>query len=158
MAGYRAAAPGPIPTAHMELRVPQRPASIRRESRVLGYLGLFSSVGTLLCCALPSLLVFLGLGATVASVLGSAPWLATLSRHKAWLFAGSAILIGGNFYYVYRVAPRLLARSGACDVDDPSCARATRVSRALLMVSVFLLAIGVAVAYLLPPVIGWVYT
>src|SRR5713226_4111981 len=30
----------------------------------LSYLSLFSSVGTLLCCALPSLLVLAGLGAT----------------------------------------------------------------------------------------------
>src|SRR5688500_7094028 len=67
-------------------------------SVLLGYLGLFSSVGTLLCCALPSLLVLAGLGATVASVLASAPWLVALSRHKAWVFAASAILIVGNFY------------------------------------------------------------
>src|SRR3712207_1260914 len=97
-----------------------------REHRVLGYLSLFSSVGTLLCCALPSLLVLLGLGATVASVLATAPWLVALSRHKAWVFTASGLLIAGNFYYVYWLAPRLLARSGACDADDPSCARATR--------------------------------
>jgi hypothetical protein len=36
-------------------------------SGVLGYLSLFTSLGTLLCCALPSLLVLLGLGATVAT-------------------------------------------------------------------------------------------
>lgn len=36
---------------------------------ILGYLSLFTSLGTLLCCALPSLLVALGLGATVASVV-----------------------------------------------------------------------------------------
>ena len=123
------------------------------ENRLLGYLGLFTSVGTLVCCALPSLLVLVGLGATVASVLASAPWLVTLSRHKAWVFAVSAFLIAGNFYYVYRLAPRLLARSGACDVDDPSCARASRTSRTLLWVSALLLAAGFSVAYLLPAIL-----
>ena len=125
---------------------------------MLAYLGLFSSVGTLLCCALPSLLVLLGFGATVASALASAPWLVTLSRHKAWIFATSGLLIAANFYYVYRLAPRLLARNGACAADDPTCARASRTSRALLWVSALLLAAGFAVAYLLPAVLGWVYT
>lgn len=45
------------------------------------------SLGTLLCCALPALLVLLGLGAAVASVLSSLPWLVTLSRRNAWVLA-----------------------------------------------------------------------
>ena len=61
----------------------------RRTARatVLNYLSLFTSFGTLLCCALPSLLVLLGLGATVASFLSAVPWLVTVSRHKNWVFA-----------------------------------------------------------------------
>ena len=124
-----------------------------REQRVIGYLSLFTSVGTLVCCALPSLLVLLGLGATVASILASAPWLVTLSRHKSWLFAISAILIAVNFYYVYRLAPRLQAQRLGCAIDDPRCARATRTSRASLWVSGALLLIGFAVAYALPVVL-----
>jgi mercuric ion transport protein len=125
------------------------------EHRVLGYVGLFTSVGTLVCCALPSLLVVLGLGTTVASVLAAAPWLVTLSRHKAPVFATSALLIAGNFYYVYRLAPRLLARRGACETDDSdACLRASRTSRALLWMSAVLLVIGFSVAYLLPLVLG----
>jgi mercuric ion transport protein len=131
------------------------PTPVRHEQRVLGYLGLFSSVGTLLCCAFPSLLVLLGFGATVASVLASAPWLVTLSRHKVWVFAISSTLIVGNFYYVYRLTPRLLMQSGACDLDDPTCARASRTSRGLLWVSALLLATGFSVAYVLPAILGW---
>ena len=125
--------------------------SERGESRLLGYLGLFSSTGTLLCCALPSLLVFLGFGASVASFLSSAPWLVSLSRHKAWLFAASAIVIVSNLYYVYRVAPRMLIVSGACAADDQdACARATRMSRVMLWLSAVLLTLGASVAYALP--------
>ena len=121
------------------------------ESRLLAYLGLFSSTGTLICCALPSLLVFLGFGASVASFLASAPWLVTLSRNKAWVFAASAIVIAGNLYYLYRMVPRALVTSGACPADDRvACARATRVSRVTLWVSVVLLVIGAVVAYALP--------
>src|SRR5437016_11513304 len=73
---------------------------------VLGYLSLFTSLGTLLCCALPALLVLVGLGATVASVVSSAPWLITLSRHKNWTFAIAGLLITANFFYVFLVASR----------------------------------------------------
>jgi mercuric ion transport protein len=128
------------------------------ESRLLSYVGLFSSVGTLVCCALPSLLVLLGFGATVASALAAAPWLVTLSRHKGWVFAVAGLLIAGNFYYVYRLAPRLLVARGACPADDPAaCAAATRVSRGLLWASATLFLAGFAVAYLLPLVLDRVY-
>ena len=124
------------------------------ESRLLGYLGLFSSVSTLLCCGLPSLFVLLGFGATVGSLLSALPWLVTLSRHKAWIFGATALLIAANFYYVYRVVPRLLVQRGTCPADDPdACARATRFSRVLLWWSTVVMALGGSVAYILPMVL-----
>src|SRR5215213_8789135 len=89
----------------------------RTRTGVLSYLALFTSFGTLLCCALPSLLVLIGLGATVASFLSAVPWLVTLSRHKNWVFLVSGILIGGNFVYTYVFAPRLRSGGAACPVD-----------------------------------------
>src|SRR3954463_9875271 len=94
-------------------------AQRRRASGVLSYLSLFTSFGTLLCCALPSLLVLIGLGATVASFLASVPWLVTLSRHKNLVFAVSGLLIAANFAYVHILAPKLLADRAACPPDDP---------------------------------------
>src|SRR6185436_11763142 len=91
----------------------------RRASGVLSYLSLFTSFGTLLCCALPSLLVLLGLGATVASFLSAAPWLVTLSRHKVWVFTISGLLLGGNLLYVYVLASRLKDQGAACPTDEP---------------------------------------
>src|SRR5438270_3588194 len=87
----------------------------RLQSGILSYLSLFTSLGTMMCCALPSLLVLFGLGATVASVLAEAPWLVALSRHKHWVFIVAGVLISANFVYVYAVAPRLQAQTGACD-------------------------------------------
>ena len=128
--------------------------TVTGESRLLGYLGLFSSVGTLLCCALPSLFVLLGFGATVGSLLSAVPWLVSLSRYKTWIFGLSAILIAANFYYVYRIAPRLLVARGTCPANDPdACARATRFSRALLWCSAALMGVGASVAYVLPIVL-----
>src|SRR5205085_8201184 len=73
----------------------------RRQSSFVSYLSLFTSFGTLLCCALPSLLVLLGLAATVASFLSAVPWLVTLSHHKNWVFAVSGILIALSFFQMY---------------------------------------------------------
>jgi len=119
-----------------------------RKSSLLSYLSLFTSVGTLLCCALPSLLVLAGLGATVASTLSALPWLVALSRHKSWTFAISGIMIAASFVYTYYVGPRLRAR--ACDPNNPeACEVASRFSKAVLWLSAALFLAGFFVAFLL---------
>ena len=126
----------------------------RLRSGALSYLSLFTSLGTLLCCALPSLLVLLGLGATVASVLSEAPWLVALSHRKNWVFLVAGILICGNVVYVYAIAPRLQEQSGACDLKDATaCQRASRFSRIVLWCSAVLYLIGCFSAYLLGPIL-----
>src|SRR5688572_23134388 len=106
------------------------------ESRLPAYLSLFASVSTLLCCALPSVLVLLGLGATVASVLTSVPLLVSLSRHKGWVFAGAGLLFAANLYYVNVLVPRLQARGGGCPPDQQeACNRIRRQSNVVLRLS-----------------------
>lgn len=103
-----------------------------RRSSLLNYFSLFSSFGTLLCCALPSVLVLLGLGTTVASLLSAMPWLVNLSRHKIWTFSISGVLISLSFIVTYWIAPRLQAGQ-TCDADDPTaCGQASKLSRRLL--------------------------
>ncbi len=124
-----------------------------RPLELLGsYLSLFTSVGTLLCCALPSLLVLLGLGATVASMLAAVPWLVTLSRHKQWVFVISGALIALSFVQHYWLAPRF-SHGQACDPADLACARAARFSRLLLWISAGLYSVGFFVAYVLGPIL-----
>ena len=123
-------------------------------SGLLSYLSLFTSFGTLLCCALPSLLVLLGFGATVATVLAEAPWLVALSHHKNWVFVVAGLLIGGNFIYVYGIAPRLRAKAAACAPYDPAaCDTASRLSRVVLWCSAALYLVGCFTAYLLGPLL-----
>jgi mercuric ion transport protein len=125
-----------------------------RRNAILNYLSLFTSFGTLLCCALPSVLVLLGLGATVASFLSAAPWLVTLSHHKNWVFLVSGVLIVGNLIYTYALAPSLRARAAACPTDAPgACDTASKMSRAVLWVSVFIYSVGAFSAYLLGPLL-----
>jgi mercuric ion transport protein len=134
--------------------VTQPLATTGSRSTVLGYLSLFTSFGTLLCCALPSLLVLIGLGATVASVLSSVPWLVTLSRHKDWVFGVSGVLISANFLYVYAIAPKLVAQGASCPPDDPgACDTAARTSRVVLWISGAIYVVGFFSAYLLGPIL-----
>jgi mercuric ion transport protein len=123
-----------------------------RRSSLLNYFSLFTSLSTLLCCALPSLLVLFGLGASVASALSFMPWLVTLSRHKQWTFSVSGVLIALSFVNMYYVAPRL--RPAECSPDDPSaCEDASKLSKVLLWVSAGIYAVGVFVAYVLGPIL-----
>src|SRR5437588_7650716 len=87
----------------MQSTVKAAPPGIR--SGALSYLSLFTSLSTLLCCALPSLFVLFGLGATVASVLSQAPWLVAMSHHKDWVFLVAGLLISANFVYLYVSRP-----------------------------------------------------
>ena len=123
-----------------------------RRAALLNYFSLFSSFSTLLCCALPSVLVLLGMGTAVASVLSAAPWLVNLSRHKIWTFSIAGTLIAASFVVTYAVAPRL--RSGeACAADDPTtCGEVSRLSRILLWASALIWSAGFFVAYVLGPI------
>lgn len=127
---------------------------MERTNGFLSYLSLFTSVGTLLCCALPSLLVLLGLGATVATVLSEIPWLVTMSHHKNWVFLVAGLLLGANVVYQYAIAPKLQMKGGSCDPLDPAaCQTASRLSHTVLWCSIALYTIGCFTAYLLGPIL-----
>jgi mercuric ion transport protein len=124
----------------------------KSSSAVLSYFSLFTSLGTLLCCALPSLLVLAGLGASVASILSAAPWLVSLSRHKPWTFGISGTLIAASFVNMYYVGPRL--RKRACSPGNPeACDVTSRFSKVLLWVSAIIYAAGFFVAFFLGPIL-----
>ncbi|MGH8677444.1 MAG: hypothetical protein ACREUQ_03720, partial [Burkholderiales bacterium] len=95
--------------------------------------------------------VTLGLGATVAAITSSAPFLVALARHKAWFFAISGLLLGLSGWLMYRpgracpAEPRLAA---ACD-------RAQRLNRRIFWLSAAIWGIGFFAAYLLLPIRIW---
>ena len=131
----------------------QAPVQRAKRGTLLNYFSLFSSFSTLICCALPSVLVLLGMGTTVASLLSAAPWLVSLSRHKIWTFSIAGILIAMSFVMTYLIAPRL--REGeVCDGDDPTtCGEVSKISRVILWGSAFIWSCGFFVAYLLGPIL-----
>jgi len=132
------------------LPTPERRA---RRAALLNYFSLFSSFSTLICCALPSVLVLLGMGTTVASLLSVAPWLVSFSRHKIWTFSIAGTLIAASFVVTYLLAPRLRVGE-TCDADDPTtCGEVSKLSRAILWSSAILWSAGFFVAYLLGPIL-----
>jgi mercuric ion transport protein len=129
------------------------PVQRARRAALLNYFSLFSSFSTLICCALPSVLVLLGMGTTVASLLSAAPWLVSVSRHKIWTFSIAGVLIAMSFVMTYLIAPRL-QQGEACDADDPTtCGEVSKVSRAILWGSAVIWSCGFFVAYLLGPIL-----
>jgi MFS family permease len=124
---------------------------VLRTGRLTSYVALFASVGTLVCCALPALLVLLGFGAAMASAVSAVPLLADLSRHKGVVFGVAAILIAAGFVYVRVVSPALATRQGACPPEQAdACEAAGRLSRVVLWVATAVYGVGFAIAYLLP--------
>ena len=131
----------------------QAPAHRAKRAALLNYFSLFSSFSTLICCALPSVVVLLGMGTTVASLLSAAPWLVSLSRHKIWTFTIAGLLIAMSFVMTYAVAPRL-RKGEVCDADDPTtCGEVSKMSRVILWGSAFIRSCGFFVAYLLGPIL-----
>jgi hypothetical protein len=117
------------------------------ERRAAVWSALVASLGTLVCCALPSLLVLLGFGTTVAAVVSAAPWLVVLSQNKGWVFAASGLMIMGSRLYTDRVTPRVVQKGAACPTP------LGRWTRAVWWTSAGLYVVGFFVAYALGPIL-----
>ncbi|MEO1575617.1 MAG: hypothetical protein AAFU65_11735 [Pseudomonadota bacterium] len=84
---------------------------------------LFLSASTLLCCALPALLVTLGAGAAMASLTANVPGLMWLSAHKNALFLIAGVLLAISLILRFRT------RNAPCPVDPAQAAACGRLRR-----------------------------
>lgn len=110
-------------------------------------LSLFASSSTLVCCALPALLVALGAGAALSSLVSVFPQVVWLSEHKLELFiaAGLALAASGWLQWRNRTAP--------CPTDPAlrdACLSTRRTSWRLYLFSVAVYAIGGWFAFVQP--------
>lgn len=125
------------------------------KNNFVSILSLFTSFSTLLCCALPALFVTLGLGAVVAGIISNLPFLTTITKYKEWVFLFAAFLVGLNVWIVYG---KKRIRS-ACIIPDKkeesACETASRWNKIVLRISFAFLLIGVIMAYLAFPLMGW---
>jgi hypothetical protein len=107
---------------------------------------IFSSFSTLLCCAIPALLVSVGAGAALASLISAVPQLVWISEHKIPLFgfAGFMLVLSGVSSYRDRHKP--------CPVDPvqaKSCLRLRRLSARIFYLSSVVYVIGFWFAFLI---------
>ena len=112
---------------------------------ILPSLSLFTSFGTLVCCALPVLMVKLGMGAALAGLIGAAPWITVISDYKLTIFvvAGVLLLIAAFMVWYTRNAP--------CPVDSAkakACSRMRYLSRIILGASIIIYIVGFFFAFL----------
>lgn len=117
------------------------------KNKLASYFSLFASTGTLFCCALPSLLVTLGMGATMAGLVTALPQLIWLSKYKAVVFTFSAVMILIASYLQYQ------ARFEPCPTDPDlarTCDSARKWSTRILAISTFVWAIGAFFAFIAP--------
>lgn len=102
-------------------------------------LSLFASTSTLLCCALPALLVTIGAGAVMAGIASNVPGYIWLTEHKVQLFMLSGLML------VLALFMRWKSRNAPCPIDPDqarACTRLRRVSGVILHASVAIYLVG----------------
>ena len=117
------------------------------QSKAASLLSLFASGSTLVCCALPALLVGLGAGAALSSLVSAVPQLVWLSEHKAEVFFAASVMLAFAGFMQWR------ARTLPCPVDPAlaaACTRARKMSLWIYLVSLAIYLIGGFFAFVAP--------
>jgi hypothetical protein len=108
---------------------------------------LFATSSTLVCCAIPALLVALGAGAALSSLVSVFPQVVWLSEHKATVFLGAGGLMLASGWLQWR------NRSAPCPTDPrlrDACLRTRKTSAWVYGLSVLLYGVGGWFAFVLP--------
>lgn len=117
------------------------------QSKLASLLSLFTSSGTLVCCALPALLVTLGAGAALSSLVSAVPQLVWLSEHKEAVFVVAALMLAIAGYMQWR------ARTLPCPTDTAlaaTCTRTRKFSLRMYFVSLVIFLTGGFFAFVAP--------
>lgn len=123
----------------------------QRKEQTMTWFTLFTTTGTLVCCALPIIFVTLGLGASVAAMTTAIPFLVTLSKYKIWVFAFSAFMLLISGWLMYRPGRQ-------CPTDKElgqACNNAYRWNKRIYWSSVIIWCIGAFAAFLALPLRIW---
>lgn len=113
--------------------------TIKSPSILPAVLSLFTSTGTLICCALPALLVSLGMGAVMAGLIETVPGITWLGKHKPVVFSVAFVVLSGAGIMQWR------ARQMPCPADPAkarACSRLRAFSWVVWWISVSLFLIG----------------
>jgi hypothetical protein len=114
-------------------------------------LSLFASSSTLICCAIPALLVSLGAGAALASLVAVFPQIVWISEHKEIIFSIAALLMIVTGFIQWR------NQNAPCPIDVElrnACLKTRKVSLRIYLFSLALLLIGAWFAFIQPLLSG----
>lgn len=108
---------------------------------------LFASSSTLVCCAIPALLVAIGAGAALSSLVSIFPQVVWLSEHKEALFGFAGLMMIGSGALQWR------NRSAPCPIDPAlrdACLKTRKTASIVYAASVVLYLIGGWFAFVQP--------
>ena len=114
---------------------------IIKSNKLVNYLALFTSTGTIFCCALPALLVSIGAGAALSSLISIFPQLII----PIFIGAFIILIISGMMQYQ--------ARSMPCPANKKqayACMQARKVSMIIYVASVGIFIVGLLFAIIIP--------
>lgn len=116
-------------------------------NRLFLFLTLFSSASTLICCALPALLVSLGMGAVLAGLASNVPALIWVSENKMSVFLLAALLLAANGFLIWK------NRSAPCPIDPQLrdvCMTGRKFSSRIYAISLAVFGAGFFFAFVAP--------
>jgi hypothetical protein len=118
------------------------------KQKASSFFALFTSTGTLLCCALPAAVAAFAGGAAVTSMVSTFPWMVPLSANKGWIFLGAGIMLVISGILVYRPKGKV-----ACSITGgEGCEVAGRFTKIMFWASVIIYSTGAFFAYAIVPI------
>ena len=118
--------------------------------RSANFISLFASSSTLVCCALPSVFIVIGAGATFASIISIFPFLVVISKYKVSITLVSLLILVFAGYINYRTYYL------PCPADPELgriCLQTRKRSRSIYYLSVILFTFATIFTYLIPNLI-----
>ncbi len=118
-----------------------------KKTKAASVLSLFTSGGTLICCALPALLVCIGAGAAMSTLISNVPQLVWFSEHKLGVFSFATLMLIVSGIMQWR------ARSLPCPVEPAlaaTCTATRKTSFRVYVFSVLIFLVGGFFAFITP--------
>jgi len=113
----------------------------------LRWITLFLTSGTLLCCALPILLVTVGFGSVAAAMSYNIPGLTFLTEHKVWTLTFSFLFLVFLAWLIWRP-------NQSCPIDPKlaaACAGSKKWNKRIFILSAVIWGVGFFASMLLLP-------
>jgi mercuric ion transport protein len=118
---------------------------IKIKESILPFFGLFTSLATIMCCALPIILVTLGMGVVFANLTANFPFITWLAMKSLYLFIVAIFLLLAGGYFIF-------LRPQTCPADKKLaqiCNKTKKFNKITWWLSVVILVISFFFKYIL---------